>query len=340
MDQRRTPFSVEVASEPWRAEAREWISNVLEPLGRQVTRVDQTRVRPWSTQLVVSAESPAGPTRYWFKATCPAQSFEPALQALLADALPESVAAPVAVDAGRGWMLTADHGSTLREVRGDAGPTADDWFAVTAEWTRMQDALVGLGPEITALGVPDCSPATVPDRFELMLARVLGLPTGHPSAPDAETAAALEAAWPHVADATGILLASGLPATLQHGDLHPGNVFAAAAGEHGNLRVFDFGDAQWAHPVEALLIPAAVMEYGSLDAAPMLDAARRAWSDIAPLDVDEWTELTAAAEATQAVNRATTWWDCLEDATDDEVVEWGEAPLRHLSRVLGRDEPD
>ncbi|MFE6963625.1 phosphotransferase family protein [Agromyces sp. NPDC057679] len=335
MDQRR-PFSAEVTSSDWLEVATAWASSALAPLGARITAVAQPRVRPWSTQLVIDAEQGGATARFWFKANCRAQRFEPGLQAFLASTLPDAVTGPIAVDRERGWMLAADHGDTLRDARGDAGATAEDWLAVVGEWARVQRALVDRAEEITALGVPDCSPGTVPDRFELMLARVLGLPPGHPSAPDDATASALRGARSRVDEAVATLAASGLPTTLQHGDLHPGNVFATTAGETGRLRVFDFGDAQWAHPVEAILIPMAVMEYAGLDAAPVEAVFREAWSESGALDDDRWTGLVAAAEITQAVNRSLTWWDCLAEADESETDEWGEAVLRHLVRVLGR----
>lgn len=336
MDQRR-PFSAEVTSTDWRDAATDWASSALAPLGARITAVAQPRVRPWSTQLVVDAEQGGAAARFWFKANCRAQAFEPGLQAFLASVLPDAVAPPVAVDPDRGWMLTADHGATLKEARGDAGATAGDWLEVVAEWALVQRALVDRGTEIAGIGVPDCSPETVPARFEVMLERVLALPAGHPSAPDRATASDLRGARARVAEAASTLAGSGLPATLQHGDLHPGNVFATGADEPGPLRVFDFGDAQWAHPVEAILIPMAVMEHGGLDPAPVEAAFRRAWAEAGTLDDASWAELVAAAEVTQAVNRSLTWWDCLAESDEQETAEWGEAVLRHLVRVLGRD---
>ncbi|MBM7831092.1 hypothetical protein JOE59_001797 [Agromyces cerinus] len=332
------PFSVEVSSATWRREAEAWAAETVAALDGRVLAVTQPRVRPWSTQLVIEAETPAGRSRFWFKANCPAQSFEPALHSFIAELLPDAAAAPIATEQERGWMISADLGATLREARGDAGATVDDWLTVVDEWTRVQHALTTHAVDVTALGVPDCSPATVPERFERMLERVLALPPSHPSAPDPATAAALLGSRSRVATAAAELVSSDLPSTLQHGDLHPGNVFAAAPGEPGRLRVFDFGDAQWAHPVEAVLIPMAVMEYGGLDPAPVVGAFRDAWSVVAGFDDADWAALTAAAEVSQAVNRAFTWWDCLADADDEEIGEWGEAVLRHLTRVTGRDD--
>lgn len=161
------PFSDLVATEGWRAAATGWVEDRLASVGRKVTGViEQPRIRPWSTQLVV----PTDRGTVWFKANCPAMAFEPGLHALLAELEPGEVDAPLAIDADRGWMMTADRGKTLG----------------------------------------DSHEATLEE-----------------------------------------LLAAPLPSSLQHGDLHPANVFVVDAG----MRLFDFGDAQWAHVLEVLAVP-------------------------------------------------------------------------------------
>jgi len=330
MGESSAPFSVEVTSEAWRADAEAWIGDALTARGRSVALTEQPRVRPWSTQLVVDAEGPAGPERFWFKANCRAQAFEPALQSLLAELAPDDVDVPVAADPARGWMLTADRGPTMADRH---RPREADWTRVIGEWARLQRRLAGRSAEVLAAGVPDCSPATVPARFAELLEVVLGLPAEHPASPDPATADALAAAAGRVERAAATLASSPMPPALQHGDLHPGNVFATGADD--SLRIFDFGDAQWAHPIEAVLVPIAVMEHNGLDPASSMAAFRTAWSPIAPDDDAAWAALVAAAETTHAVNRAFTWWGCLGQATDDEMADWGEAVLRHLSRVLG-----
>jgi hypothetical protein len=319
------PFSVTVTSTAWRAAAEAWVADAVGRLGGAVSAVEQPRVRPWSSQFVVG--SSAG--RFWFKAGCRAQAFEPALQDLLGRLVPADVDRPVAADPHRGWMLTADRGATLHE---DHQPTPDDWAAVVGTWARVQRAVAGHRADVLATGVPDCSPTTVPARFDRMLGVLRALPAGHPARPDDGLAARLAAARPRVEAAARHLAADPLPVTLQHGDLHPGNVFATP----GGLRLFDLGDAQWAHAAEALAVPCAVMAAAGLDPRAAVDAFRAAWrapgSD--PHTDPGWDATRRAARVTQAVNRADTWWRCLEQATEAETADWGEAPLRHLSRVL------
>lgn len=326
-------FSDTVTSAAWRADTADWVAGALARRGVHVVAPpEQPRVRPWSTQLVV----PTDAGRYWFKATCRAAAFEPALQALLAGVAPDAVDAPVAVDADRGWMLTADRGATLRDRR---DPTPADWSTLLTGFARLQQALVGHGDALRATGLPDCSPGTVPARLDAVLALLQGFPAGHPARPDEHTLARLHAARDAVA-AAATLAASPLPSSLQHGDLHPGNVFEV----DGALRVFDLGDAQWAHPLEVLEVSSAVSRDAGTDWAPVERSYRRAWdawcaerslpqagtSDDAPA----WDDLRRAAGVTHAVNRAWTWCRALAEATEAEWDDWGEAPGRHLVRVL------
>ncbi|MFE5335601.1 phosphotransferase [Isoptericola sp. NPDC056573] len=327
-------FSDTVTSAAWRAEATAWITAALARDGvRVVAPPEQPRVRPWSTQLVVATD--AG--RYWFKATCRSSSFEPALQALLAEVAPDAADAPAAVDADRGWMLTADRGATLRERR---EPTAADWGALLSRCAHLQQTLLGRGDALRGTGLPDCSPGTVAARLDTVLDLLEGFPPGHPARPDDGTVARLREARDAVAAAAATLAASPLPSSLQHGDLHPGNVFEV----DGALRVFDLGDAQWAHPLEVLEVSSAVARDAGTDWAPVERAYRRAWDGwcaaqgLPPVgaadDAPTWDDLRRAAGVTHAVNRAWTWCGALAEATEAEWADWGEAPGRHLAALL------
>ena len=179
------------------------------------------------------------------------------------------------------------------------------------------------------MGVPDCSPATVPATFDLMLERLRDMPDDDVGHLAVDTVERLGAAGPSVRDAARILTEGPLPATLQHGDLHPGNVFSV----DGRLRIFDFGDAQWAHPLESLPLPWAVTrDDSSLPWQDLLAAYHEPWSYL--LTLEELAELLAAAVVTQPVNRSFGWWEALAEATAEEWSEWGEAPARHLAHVV------
>src|SRR5690242_154254 len=163
-------FSQTVATEAWRAEATEWITDELSAVGRRVTGdIVQRRIRPWSTQLVV----PSDRGTVWFKANCPSSAYEPAVHRALAELEPGEVEAPLAVDADRGWMMTADRGTTLGDSH---GASLSEWQDVVALAARVQRQVADHGDVLLGAGLPDCSPATVPSRYSRLVDQLAALP--------------------------------------------------------------------------------------------------------------------------------------------------------------------
>lgn len=316
------PFSQRVTSVEWRRNTESWIGERLFEQSIHVTGpIEQPRVRPWSTQLTV----PTSKGTVWFKANCATMSHEPAVHAMLAG-LDGAVEPALAVDAGAGWMLTLDGGSTLAAA---GSPSVDDWCAVIGLAARLQQAVAPRGDALIGAGLPDRSPATVPQRFDEMVRALSALPSGHPSRLDSVARRALNTVRGRVDAAARALAGSGVPTTLQHGDLHPGNVLAGAAG----LRLFDFGDAQWAHALEILVVPMAIVGRSPDVEWPSLwEAYAEEWTGVASrVDMER---LLAHAAITHAVNRTSTWLGAIAEATSEELADWGEAPLRHLHAVL------
>lgn len=314
------PFSQRVADAAWLAGVRDWIAIEAARAGVTVRgKAERRRVRPWSAQAVV--DSDAGPL--WFKANCTAMRFEPALHRLLADRAPDLVEQPLALDSDRGWLLLPDRGQTLGDTR---EPTREDWSAVLIAAGRLQRRIAADGAAILALGVPDCSPTTVVARFDRLLDLFAGLPEAHPCRLGPERAADVRAARPRVVDAAALLAEHPGVVTLQHGDLHPWNVFAA----DGGYRLFDFGDAQWAHAFEALRIPFAWVTERMPTAWPVLVEQ---YLDVWGVTSADVADLLAAAEVCHPVNRALTWWTALGEASAEELREWGAAPTHHLYGV-------
>ena len=312
-------FSEWVATDAWRDSALEWIRAELARFGWQVTgEVEQPRIRPWSTQLVV----PTDGGRVWFKANCASAAYEPAVHLALAGLEPGEVEAPLAIDAGRGCMMTADRGPTLADSH-DA--SLEEWQAVVALAARVQRQVAEHGDTLVAAGLPDCSPATVSARYAWLVDQLAGLPEGHPSHLPAGEADSLRATSEVVEQAVGALLDAPLPPSLQHGDLHPGNVFVV----DGSMRFFDFGDSQWAHALEVLAVP-----YGYSTRVThhpwslLLDAYAEVWADL--LDRESIEALMTPAMVTHAVNRSYTWLGAIQGAQPEELAEWGDAPLYYL----------
>ena len=228
----------------WLAEAEDWIDAACARAALIRTGPAQGRGRPYS----VVARVPTDGGTAWFKASPPASRFEPALLVALADWHPDRFAAPIAVDLDRAWSLTRDGGPTLRE-RDSSAPDADRWPAVLRGYAQLQAALTGRPAELLTLGLADLRPGSVPGQYERLL--------GDPAILQAIDAAggiardqhgALRALAPRLRDWCAELDQLGIPASVDHADVHPGNIFAASGVP------FDWGDAAVAHPFSSLLV--------------------------------------------------------------------------------------
>lgn len=314
-------WSERVGTQGWRRGVDQWIRAALEQHGLEVVgTIEQPRIRPWSTQLMV----PTGGGRVWFKANCPSMAFEPRLQVALSQLMPDDVDAPLAIEDDQGWMLTLDRGPSLGDSR---EPTSEDWQEVVSHTARVQRALAFEQEALTEAGLPDFSPSRVPQRFDRLTECFAQLPASHPSHASGELVDAFDSARAYVVEAAQQVGESAIPSTFQHGDVHPWNVFAA------DMRLFDFGDAQWAFALESLAVP-----YGWITGQAVL-----AWEPVRDAYVTHFADLVTAREfealwhastLTHAVNRSATWWGALQGANDTEWAEWGAAPLAHLRNVL------
>ena len=141
----------------------------------------------------------------------------------------------------------------------------------------------------------------------------------HPSHVTAGQLKQFQALRPAVVDAAAALVQSPLPATLNHGDLHPGNVLTV----DGHLRPFDFGDTQWA---------AAPRSSGHLWGGARPPDPRHPWRTVFAAYAEVWSDvvtraefdhLVAAAMVTLPVNRSLTWWSATRQTTTEELAQWG-----------------
>jgi hypothetical protein len=213
--------------------AHAWIDAQLGSLGVARTGpVEQPHVVLWST--VMRAPTERGDV--WFKANAEPFRHEAALESLLAEARPDLVLAPLAMDRATGWMLLPDAGRRLREVVVDER-SLGRWLAVLPRYADLQIAVASRVDEVLELGVPDRRLASLPAAYDALVAQV-----------DVEPRFA--AAGPQVRSLCERLAAVGVPETVQHDDLHDGQVFV----RDGVEVVMDWGDACVSHPFLTLSV--------------------------------------------------------------------------------------
>ena len=212
----------------WLAEVHAWIREHAEP----TAELEQGHVRWWSTVIRV----PTSSGDLYFKAVSDVHAFEPALTAELGRVRPGRVTELVAVDLDRRWMLMRDAGTRLRELI-SSDHDLHHWEELLPLYADLQIAVAPELERLLELGVPDERLAGLPARYERLLDE-------RPDGLTSDDYERLREAVPEVARMCRQLAAYGIPETIQHDDLHDGNVFV----RDGRYVVFDWGDACVSHP--------------------------------------------------------------------------------------------
>ncbi|MEV6162479.1 aminoglycoside phosphotransferase family protein [Streptomyces sp. NPDC052052] len=247
VDRGRYPTAVTPwEQETWREEALAWTRRELttQGIGMHGTGQRKVRLRPWSVLVRIPVE---GSDAVWFKANPPASAFEARLTEALARWVPEHVLKPLAVDADRGWALLPDGGALFRDVldstRGQVDPHA--WEEPLRRYAAMQRTLTAYTDRIETLGVPGARTTALPEIFDRTVEENAAL--------EPSEIKALRELRPRLAGWCEELAGAGIDDTLDHADLHDGQLFVS---EPGRFTFFDWGDALVSHPFCSFLVPA------------------------------------------------------------------------------------
>ncbi|MFG1915036.1 aminoglycoside phosphotransferase family protein [Micromonospora sp. NPDC048898] len=322
------PHAAPWSTEQWQAGARSWVDARLSQSGRRVTGPVEPRVRPWS--LVWRVPTDDGPV--WFKANNPGTVHEAVLIATLARLTPARVLTPIAVDPAQGWSLLPDGGESLREVLA-RDPDLAHWERALPGYAALQLATVPHADELVAQGVPDHRPEVLAGLLAELLDDRESLLVGAEGGLSPDVHERLRAELPSYAERCRRLADIGIPATVQHDDLHDGNVFAASDG----YRYFDWGDASVAHPFGTLLVTLRSIRYATELAADdarlarLRDAYLEAWTD--RYDRRTLVEAVDLAINLGAVSRSLSWRRAL-DTVDRSRAEYAEAVPGWLAELF------
>lgn len=214
---RRAPYA-----EPGGPEASlAWVSGALDRIGLSGTTARQQRT--WNLSAIWRFDDPTGTPVAWLKQVPPFFAHEPAVLRMVDAAAPGLV--PYLLAAGEHGRMLLAH--VPGEDRYDAGPAL--CAEVVAAFDPVQKHFAGRVDQLRAAGVPDLSLASVPVVAAPYLDSIPGL---------AELVDDLPRRLAEVA-------ACGLPDTLVHGDLHPGNV---RTGADGALTIVDWADSGIGNP--------------------------------------------------------------------------------------------
>ncbi|MEU4436598.1 phosphotransferase family protein [Micromonospora chalcea] len=256
------PVAVDLAPHPLRqpwaqaggpARSVAWAAGELRRLGRRVTAVAQQRT--WNLSAIWCLDTDAGPT--WLKQLPPFARHEPTVLAFPGD--PNSlVNGPTVLAAdGEGRMLLADVPGQDRYGAGEG-----ERASIAVEHHAVQLRACGVVGELAVAGVPDLRGTGLADWIRERLA-------GHDVSAAAGLLDGLDHRLQQVRDC-------GLPDTLVHGDLHPGNV----RGDGRRRTVIDWADSFVGHPAFDIL---RLTEDVDADAAARLTGAwARRWRTDVP----------------------------------------------------------
>lgn len=313
------------------AQAVAWMDERLAMAGRTRSGpVTQPRVRPWAT--VLQAPTDHGPV--WLKATSPATAFEVGLYQLLAEVVPDRVLTPLATDRRRGWLLLPDGGPPLGQ-RLSGTPLTDSFAAALVTYGRLQRDIASHAEAMLGLDVSDMRPSRMLERFDHALQlTAAGALDEHGRAAHRRVAAMRDT----VASWCERLAASALPPSLDHNDLHPGNILGSGVED---TRFYDWGDSVVAHPFAAMLVPLGILRRqlgGGLDHdlfTRARDAYLAGFADLAPHE-DLVATLDVACRVAK-IARALTWDRAVRAARESGQhvrEDWAEAPLQTLASIL------
>ena len=259
-----------------------WIQAALEREGLRATGpIAQPHIVPWSTVLRV----PTTVGDLYFKAVAPHLRHEVALTEALTRLAPDCVLPLLAVDAERGWMLMPDGGTRLREVV-RAGRDVASWLSVLPIYAALQIALAGHVDEMLGLGVPDRRLPTLPGQYARLLEdrEVLRIDR-QPGLSESQYRRLRDLA-PRIEELCAELASYGVAETLNHGDLHDGNIFV----DDGRPRFFDWGDGTVSHPFYSLrttFVSVEIsldLEEGAGELPQLRDAYLEPWTRYHPRD--------------------------------------------------------
>ncbi|MEU3557723.1 phosphotransferase [Streptomyces fragilis] len=281
----------------WRRAAEAFTAEGLTAHGLRPAGTRTVRLRPWSVLVRIPTDDGS---RVWFKANPPASRFEAGLALVLDRRVPGRVLRPLAADAGRGWSLLPDGGPVLDDVLAgaDAREATRIWEEILPRYAQVQQSLTGHAAELTVAGVPGAHTTAMPALLDRLLA-------GNAPHLDAAERARLEAARPRIAAASEELAALGIADTLDHADLHGGQVLRP---EPGRYTFFDWGDSSVTHPFCSLLVTSRIFRrrHGDATLPRLRDAYLEAWTGRGRTSAELRRGLEPALRLA-ALTRATAW---------------------------------
>jgi hypothetical protein len=309
----------------WKELAVAWVDERLGEAGASRTgEAAQPRIRAWATVLRI----PTTAGTMWLKAASRSTDFEVRLYPLLARVAPEHVLHPIAVEPTRGWVLLPDAGDSLASLE----PTEYLGILerVLPQYGELQVTLMPHVVDMLGLGVADMRAECALERFDEAAVAVRDAAVGEHVEVLERTLRFRETfgKWAHE------LANSPVPASLDHNDLHAGNILIPPAAVESRTRFYDWGDSVVAHPFSSMLLGLgwvrALLETGDHD--PRLSRLRDAYLE--PFShLGSHSELVESLELACRVGKAARSLIWARAAAMDDVSGFELAPLLSFTGI-------
>ena len=250
----------------WFTEMSAWIDDRLADIGVR-RRGEAIVVRAWARGVTLTFETDRG--RMWAKTVPEVFAHEVAVTELLFDIDPGVVPPVVAADRALGRIIT-EHvdGPSLASL----GDDSTVWTATLSRLAELQRVLSADPGALAVAGVAAAPLGRLADQVPTLLADDSLLQVGRTGGLSAGEAAGLRSRIPELVDACHGLAASGIPDSLEHGDLAADEVLI---GEMGPV-FLDWSDGSITHP---FLSAASLLAGG---AGPVADDAARVTAYLGP----------------------------------------------------------
>ena len=291
----------------WFRAASDWMKSQLAGQGYVLTgSIEQ--LKSWGISCLLRVQTDRGMVFFKVATALPLFGNEPALLKALSERFPDYVPAPVAVEPSQRWMLMNSFGSELR-----LKPSLEQYERTMQRFGQLQLQAASAVDDLLAVGCLDRRLHVLATQIDPLLqdGAVLALIS-------AEEATQLRALAPRLKAMCAELAAYSVPYSLNHGDLHSGNITAET------LLFFDWTDACIGHPFLDLCTVMAEVDDDFPDGRErVLSAYLDQWRDYE--SPERLRQMWRLAEPLGALHQAVSYRHIMAtlEPTSKEELSWG-----------------
>lgn len=303
----------------WFKAASTWMRDQLTARNYVLTSAT-VQDKSWGISCLLRTSTDQGDIYFKIASSRPLLGNEPTLMKAIAEHYPDAVPAPIVIEPEQRWMLMQDFGPELR-----AAPTLERWEAAIRRFGNLQVQTASEIENLLAIGCRD-------RRLDILTRQI------DPLLNDEAVLALLEAdditrlydLAPQLKSMCGKLAEYHVPYSLNHGDLHGGNITG------GTLLFFDWTDACISHPFLDLCTVMLDLEYTMPDGRePLLEAYLNLWTAYEPMD--RLRDMWRLAEPLGALHQAVSYQYILaglEPASRQDLAEGVPLWLRRVIQTM------